>query len=672
MARPRDPSTPRENRAYVHTGQERPKNHEAVQAFRPATEERADPETSLTSGASNRDLKMAMNLRVSERILKRNRKGPEEAPVVIQPTPLSPKASNNCDSESSTTYNHHTKTERISSTKEMASDLSNESLDGSPAPLQRPSPAATFAVQNHIHPYFVISPESPSYEKLAKSNHRIPSTSVETKPRLDTLIIKKEQETSFGEMNIPRIMLQEAVDNVFNPGNDTESKDVKTFLDLENRLDNGKFSNTRRLRPGINEPVATMGQTESARLSAAAKNVFLLDCNILAQKLDIDITSTKHTCAAFKPKGGRCKSRISKVSWKSVCIILDHLISFEPYDDGRIWVEELKQLACLVLCKRDHQGKAVDLAKVWEKLLFGSVQSIDDSSLQAKNIGSPTSTPELKNGLGIIKTGNARSSTSPPALKYVSGVMTTKKFPINYSFYRDTNRGMATMIRRLVPFDAKVRDKIQTREILEGAIRRDLIPREDKDGFIYIYWFPANLGHIKIGVTTRSPEKRLQEWKNQCGHEPDLVYPILQEDMQRVPHAFRVETIVQAELRKFQRLEVKCDVCHKKHREWFEKSALDAIAAVRKWSAWVRNEPYTTSETQAWDSKRKCYATQPIGRLKDEHRKDLRNLSNVGPDVDGFSAYSLQRLRTRRSSAMRSDSRFRTHSEQPRRRSLRL
>ena len=182
---------------------------------------------------------------------------------------------------------------------------------------------------------------------------------------------------------------------------------------------------------------------------------------------------------------------------------------------------------------------------------------------------------------------DVRSHTSTHKTEYVSGAVNilelSVKSSINVDFYASSNHVIETIIRKLVLFNARLKNKIDTGYFVEGVIRKDLSPREMTiDGFIYIYWFLANFGHIKIGVTNRSVEVRRQEWKRQCGHEPKLVYPVSEDQRQRVPHVYRVEAIAQSELRKRRRKEFKCNTCHRAHQEWFEKSAPAAIAAIKK------------------------------------------------------------------------------------------
>ncbi len=646
MANATDSPIPYGNQANGDTEQESSKNHEVVRSFRPTTEERMEPDTLLTARASTRDLKESDEP---------TSVGPahEGKMVRIEGGSLSESADAalhlkipfNHGSGPSTTHDQRIHTKKTFHARKMVCDPSKESLDEISAPSQIPIPLVTFGVQNDSSPFLAVSADWFSHEKRAMSSHREHSISAEHKSTLNTLIIKRERQKLIGVVNIPRLVVPGIADDAINLRNNTEVRNVNIVLDLKHDSKKEKSSRTTSLRPGPYMHDAIGGQTELAQMSTAAKDPSSLNCESLAKKLDIDLTVVKPTCVGLTRKGSRCKCSISKSNWKNVHTILYRLVGFDPCYDAGIYAKKLKLLACLILCQRNHQDQAIDLAEAWESLLSGSVQGINEPKLPDRDLRSHTSTVEVKQEL---------------KMKQISGTVDDLELstnrPVDIEFSPQRNRGIKTIIRSLVPYDAKIKNKIDTVSLIKGVIMKDLSPRDiAKDGFIYIYWFPVNFGHIKIGVTTRSIEVRLREWKKQCGHEPELVYPKSPEVRQRIPHVFRVEAIVQAELREFRRKELKCKTCYRAHKEWFEKSTPAAITAVKRWSAWMRTEPY-----------------EPSGRLKDEHKQDLRNIRMIVPDAEARSPSPRPRQRIRQPRSDRIDSRFRSHSEQPRRRSSRL
>lgn len=647
MARAPDPSNPYGNLANVDTEQESSKDHEYLQPFRPTTEERADLDTLSKPRASTRDLKdgdepVSVKPASNENFEKLERSSLVDSPNIA----LHPRTSWNHDSGPCTTHDHHANIKRTFRTRNVACDPSNEFLEGIAPPLQRPTPVVTFGVQGDGHPStLVLSMDLFSHEKLAMSSHRVHSPNAKNKPMLNTVTIKQERELFSGDMKIPRLVLPDIADIAIHLRNSTEVEDVSTNFDLEIESDKEKSSDTKSLRSSFHKLGTVIGQAEFAQMNAAAKNPSPLNHKSLAQKLDIDLSAIKSTCFGFTQKGPRCKNRISKLNWKHAYSILDRLTSLDPCSDAEICAEKLKLLACLIHCRHKHQGQAIDLAEAWEKSFSGSVQGTRDSNLPDRDVRSHTSILKVKQTLEVKHIPGA-----------VNDLELSLKRKIDTNFGPRKDSGIKTIIRRFVPYNVIVKDEINKMNLVASVIKKDLSARDiAKDGFIYIYWFPVNFGHIKIGVTTRSPEERLREWKNQCGHEPELVYPTSPDNRQRVPHVFRVEAIVQAELQQSRRREVRCNGCYKAHKEWFEKSTPAAVTAVKKWSAWMRKKPYELN-----------------GRLKDERKQDLRNLSKVAPDAGDRSVSPYLRPGTRRPRSGSIDSRFRSHSEQPRRRSPRF
>lgn len=273
MVRASNPPIPYGNEANGDTEQESSENHEVVQPFRTTTEERTDPDTLLTSRASARDLKEGDEpTSVRQAFKEELEKSGGTSLSQSRDAALHPKTSYNHDSGPSRTYDYRTNIERTFLARNVTYDPSNESLDGISTPSQMPTPLVTFGVHNDgFPPIFSMSADLFSSEKLAMGSHRQLSTSTENKSMLNTLTIKMEPTS---------------------------------------------------LRPGPYKHDATICQAELAQMSAAAKNASSQNCEILAQKLGIDLTMIEPRCLGLNKKKLRCGCRISKSSWKHACAIL--------------------------------------------------------------------------------------------------------------------------------------------------------------------------------------------------------------------------------------------------------------------------------------------------------------------------------------------------------------
>ncbi|KAL8668401.1 MAG: hypothetical protein Q9168_006965 [Polycauliona sp. 1 TL-2023] len=291
---------------------------------------------------------------------------------------------------------------------------------------------------------------------------------------------------------------------------------------------------------GCNEPIG--GEKHNAQEA--------LVLSVLALRLNIDLETDTTTCVANTRKGTRCTYRIAKLALEEARKILE---GFKKETITREWktrVDQVQLLASLLHCKRQHQDQADTWSKRWAAAI------------------APTKVPLAQ---------------------------TEKSTPSRNNDYT------AACIRNLIHFDTRAKSIANTTDFVEGALRRELTRREVKhQGYIYIYNFPGNFGHVKIGVTSRMPEERLREWQNQCGHVPELLFPMSEEDLQPIPHVYRIESIVHAQLRNCRKKELRCRKCQKCHVEWFESSVPEATEAVKRWSKWIREEPYEQRSNGSW------------------------------------------------------------------------
>lgn len=136
---------------------------------------------------------------------------------------------------------------------------------------------------------------------------------------------------------------------------------------------------------------------------------------------------------------------------------------------------------------------------------------------------------------------------------------------------------------------------IAWRQTSSGAWRK----QTSHVGWIYVYQLHNEVNTVKIGVTQVSIEGRLESWTEQCGHEPQIVYPTTASERQPVPNIFRLEVLVQAELAASRLEEIGCS-CKKKHIEWFGEDLAHVRKVVVKWSEWMRTNPYKEAQPEHW------------------------------------------------------------------------
>lgn len=150
----------------------------------------------------------------------------------------------------------------------------------------------------------------------------------------------------------------------------------------------------------------------------------------------------------------------------------------------------------------------------------------------------------------------------------------------------------------LQPYDnSEAKEGTTLSEVIRKVIKKPLEGLEcDKQGFIYIFWQPIAFGCVKIGLS-KDVDKRMNQWEQSCQKEVTLCFPRSEEEeqlnSQPVPHIYRVEKLIQAELSE-RRKTTKCESekCTRIHNEWFEVSNDVAIKIAKKWMNWMRMRPY--------------------------------------------------------------------------------
>ena len=321
------------------------------------------------------------------------------------------------------------------------------------------------------------------------------------------------------------------------------------------------------------------------------------------------------SCIATTKAGHRCTRSLSKVVRLELPQVLRSLIATGASYGWTTTTDRLEQLAGMLLCARSHRSSHTSrFVSSWKEKL-ACIPSVD-VDLQIMDI--------------LLDSDGTAINSDRVHHKALTGASISKEGPT--TFFTHFNERYE--IRTFIPFDLRSRSTRDKDDVLMNAITRDLTKREIAGtGVIYVYWFPGNFGHLKIGVTTRAVEARLREWERTCGHRPHLLYPQTPAEQEPVPHIYRVEALVHAELHKFRRTQVRCKFCGKSHKEWFERSSEDAIATVKKWTAWMRGAPYaekvfTDNEDKDCDDTRSL----PEWILKSELTSSIQALCQPSPD----------------------------------------
>ncbi|KAI4177585.1 MAG: hypothetical protein LQ346_007641 [Caloplaca aetnensis] len=381
-------------------------------------------------------------------------------------------------------------------------------------------------------------------------------------------------------------------------------------IDASNPRNVAKDEKSSPAEQRITRQTSTNTQTNSSdergRSLLVAQKDSALSYQSLQRTFQIDIDGKTTTCIANSTKGKKgqtlkCKNRVSKASLSEARKVLGIIASTA---DPRTRSQHLIKLAELLVCKNTyHQVKALSFAQSWEaeitplserRIFLAPMAAAPKAAATGRRAVSAPVAAAPKAAATGRRAVSAPVATAPkivlsPSISEVS--TDSDKF--------DTSN---ICIRTFVPFDARAKSQGDTSDFVRGAIEKDLTPNETKTGYIYIYWFPGNFGHLKLGCTTRTVEVRLREWERQCGHK---VFQVVGADQEPMPHVHRVENILKAQLRNCRRKETRCLGCGKCHQEWFEQAQQEAIDSVQKWADWIRTNPYKEVSPGVWKLK-KC------------------------------------------------------------------
>lgn len=150
----------------------------------------------------------------------------------------------------------------------------------------------------------------------------------------------------------------------------------------------------------------------------------------------------------------------------------------------------------------------------------------------------------------------------------------------------------ASIFKRLPRLDGIPNPK-ECHSQVEKVVTRDLAKTHKIEGYVYLYEVEGNRGLVKVGYTKKL-EKRHKDWAFDCNRETRLLYPLPEDGLVKVPNAPRVEALCHSEL-DYCRIRVYCEACLKEHIEWFEISPEECIQVVKKWSRWMRSDPFESS-----------------------------------------------------------------------------
>ncbi|MCJ1485318.1 hypothetical protein MMC06_005492 [Schaereria dolodes] len=312
---------------------------------------------------------------------------------------------------------------------------------------------------------------------------------------------------------------------------------------------------------GLQDPLTTT-KPKLPGLNTSQQDIVKHDTtsNILDQiygdKVKVDFTSTsfENQCITSNNKTlQRCRNKLPSDDHKKIKDTLSQLFSLDISADLGEHIEILNS-ATLLFCVESHRQNAQRRLRRWVSERYDKLRKDQDESALPK-----------------LQTTTSQAIIATPAQHQEHSVLVFS------------------------PFLPKCSGTLNDQEAAIMAMKKHLTPRDQKSGYIYIYCYGSNVKYQKIGATTRSIKKRMQEWEKTCGQHITLIYPAKAEDGKLVKNVFRLEKLVQASLKKYRQegIHIKPTNCSIKHKEWFCLEHDNYVRiVVQYWISWLNSEPY--------------------------------------------------------------------------------
>ena len=279
----------------------------------------------------------------------------------------------------------------------------------------------------------------------------------------------------------------------------------------------------------------------------------------------------ENCCIASTKDGNRCTRLIRQIDVSKIRSLLTRLSA--PYETER-FNSELLPLVNLIICERSHRK---DVRKLIKNSQHGA--SVDNETTVAATAACTVEKPKYKR-----RPEKSKAQATPQTPRY--NLRSSPSFQAKPPSF--------------TPWQPTHSQNLDVPAAVAKTMRSPIIGTKEKPGWLYVYWNPSNSGYYKIGYTTVGIATRLRKWEMQCRHRAEQVSLSLTQEglpetkeVEKLPHALRLEALVHATLKEDRYCEPRCAVCYECHKEWFCVKDLDRIKRVIAfWSEWIRRGPY--------------------------------------------------------------------------------
>jgi hypothetical protein len=303
-------------------------------------------------------------------------------------------------------------------------------------------------------------------------------------------------------------------------------------------------------------------------------------------------------CIGINQKKERCRRSVGGQRVQNCCKTIDEILQPDVYEDAEYLEGYLRVLEANMYCPSHIDKQGYKMVSTWKSSIIDILEKSKTEPVGDVKLLIPPVKDEAE---AINSEAVSKSTDIIKVTVWPNGQLPTPRNTRSLSpdFYHSPSKFWpsaldASPFQKLPRLD-DVPNLKECYDLVKKVVTRNLAENHNKEGYVYLYEVEGNKGVVKIGYT-KVLDERLKDWGFDCNRKTKLLYPLSKEDIKSVPNAPRVEALCHKEL-DYCRIRVDCGACLKEHIEWFEISPKECIQVIKKWSQWMRKDPYENVAT---------------------------------------------------------------------------
>jgi hypothetical protein len=319
---------------------------------------------------------------------------------------------------------------------------------------------------------------------------------------------------------------------------------------------------------------------------------------IIERQIKKALRRVEQRCIGINQKKERCRRSVGGQRVQNCRKIIDEILQPDVYEDAELLDGYLRILKANMYCPSHIDKQGYKRVGNWKSSIADILEKSKTELIRDVNllISSAENEAEATNNEAVSASSGTTEASVWPNRQLPTPRNTRSLSP---EFYNSPSKFWpsaldASPFQRLPTLD-DVPNLRECYDLVKKAVTGSLAKAHNIEGYVYLYEVEGNEGLVKIGYT-KALEKRHEDWAFDCNREVKLLYPLSKDELEKVPNAPRVEALCHKELG-YCKIRVDCRACLKEHREWFEASPKTCIQVIKKWSQWMRQDPFENVTT---------------------------------------------------------------------------